>query len=208
MPTNTRKSNPSIMASRAAAFGMALALLPAIAAQAAEPAAAPDPKAGMAVMQKQMAVMTPELQEKAKALSPEIKGFLGKVAVKHTRHSERATMVQVMHELLADYQAMAAGIAVDNAEMTAEAARRLAHHRLPRGGLLPYMSLEKVNSKDLAVLPGMEATVEGGAMEVAEAAEKGDMATAAEKMGKVMGGCVACHQMFRGTPGVSPRVRQ
>lgn len=208
MPTTTRKSIPSKAMSRAAAFGMALALLPAVAPQAAEPAAAPDPKAGMAVMQKQMSLMTPELQEKAKSLSPEIKQFLGKVAVKHTRHSERATMVQVMQELLIDYQAMAAAIAVDNAEMAAEAARRLANHRLPRGGLLPYMPIEKVNSKDLAALPGIETMVEGGAMDVALAAEKGDMAGAAAKMGQIMSGCVGCHQLFRGTPGVSPRVRQ
>ncbi|MEB2352938.1 MAG: hypothetical protein OZ924_16185, partial [Burkholderiaceae bacterium] len=35
---------------------------------------------GMELMQKQMAVMTPELVEKANALSPQIKQFLMKVA--------------------------------------------------------------------------------------------------------------------------------
>ncbi len=182
------------------------ALAPA--ATAADTAVQPDPKAGMAIMQKQMSLMTPELQQKAKALSPEVKQFLAKIAVKHTRHSETATLAQVMQEVLADYQAMVAGISLDNAEMTAEAARRLAYHRLPRGGMLPYLPLEKVNSQLLATLPGMEETVEGGAMAVAAAAEKGDMPGAARHLGQIMAGCVSCHALFRGQPGTSPRLRK
>lgn len=185
-------------------LGAVLVALVSIAAHAAGPA---DPNAGAAIMQKQMAQMTPELQEKAKALSPEIKQFLAKIAIKHTRHSEQATLLQVMHEILADYQSIVAAISVENAELAAESARRLANHRLPRGGMLPYLPLEKVNSKDLAVLPGMEETVEGGATRLAAAAERGDMVEAATHLSKIMSGCVGCHQVFRGTPGTSPRLK-
>jgi hypothetical protein len=162
---------------------------------------------GMELMQKQMAVMTPELREKANALSPEIKQFLMKVALKHPRQSDSLTLVQVMQEILADYQAVATAIAVDNGELAADAARRIANHRLPRGGMLPYLSLDKVTNQALSVLPAMEEAVEGGAKQLAAAAEKGDMASAAQHFGTVTSGCVACHAHFRGQPGTSPRVR-
>jgi len=158
-------------------------------------------------MQKSKAMMKPELREKADALPPEIQQFLFKVAVKHTRRSDTLTMRQVMQELLADYQAVAGAIATDNGELAADAARRLAHHRLPRGGMLPYLPLEKINAKDLGVLPAMEEAVEGGAMKLAAAAEKGDMAAAARHFGDVTSGCVACHAHFRGQPGVSARLK-
>ncbi len=160
-------------------------------------------KAGMQIMQKQLAMMTPELQQKVKALSPDIKQFLAHVAGKHTRKSNTATLAQVMQEVQADYQAMAMAIAMDNGEAASEAARRLADHRLPKGGLLPYMPLSMVNNQDLSVLPGMEEAVEGGSIRLAEAAEKGDMISAAEHLGAVTRGCVACHQHFRGQPGTS-----
>ncbi len=162
---------------------------------------------GKEFLQKSMGMMKPELLEKAKALPPEIQQFLLKIAIKHTRHSETLTMRQVMQELLADYQTVAAAIATDNGEQAADAARRMAHHRLPRGGLLPYLPLEKVNAKDLGVLPAMEEAVEGGAMKLAAAAEKGDMAAAARHFGDVTAGCVACHAHFRGQPGVSARLK-
>ena len=162
---------------------------------------------GKEFLQKSMGMMKPELLEKAKALPPEIQQFLLKIAIKHTRHSETLTMRQVMQELLADYQTVAAAIATDNGEQAADAARRMAHHRLPRGGLLPYLPLEKVNAKDLGVLPAMEEAVEGGAMKLAAAAEKGDMAAAARHFGDVTSGCVACHAHFRGQPGVSARIK-
>ncbi len=158
-------------------------------------------------MQKSKAMMKPELREKADALPPEIQQFLFKVAVKHTRRSDTLTMRQVMQELLADYQAVAGAIATDNGELAADAARRLAHHRLPRGGMLPYLPMEKINAKDLGVLPAMEEAVEGGAMKLAAAAEKGDMAAAARHFGDVTSGCVACHAHFRGQPGVSARLK-
>ena len=167
-----------------------------------------DMQRGSEIMQKQMSMMTPELVEKAKALSPEIKQFLVKIALKHSRHSETLTLRQVMAEILADYQAIAVAIATDNGDLASEAARRLANHRLPRGGMLPYLPLEKVTSKDLSLLPAMEDIIEVGAIRLAEAAEKGDMGTAAQQLGAITGGCVTCHAHFRGQPGTSVRLKK
>jgi hypothetical protein len=192
---------------RATTWSLGTMLAMVMASAATHAAGPPDPNASAAIMQKQMSQMTPELQARAKALSPEVKQFLAKIAVKHTRHSDRATLLQVMHEILADYQSIVAAISVDNGELAAESARRLANHRLPRGGMLPYLPLDKVNSKDLSALPGMEDTVEGGATRLAEAAERGDMAEAATHLSRIMSGCVGCHQLFRGTPGVSARLK-
>jgi hypothetical protein len=166
-----------------------------------------DMQRGKAFMQKSMAMMTPELLEKAKALPPEIQQFLLKVAIKHKLHSDTLTLTQVMQEILADYLTVGTAIASDNREMAADAARRIANHRLPRGGMLPYLPLDKVNGEDLSVLPAMEQVVEGGAMKLAEAAEAGDMAAAARHYGDITSGCVACHAHFRGQPGVSPRLK-
>ena len=193
---------------KSAAFAAALVVSAALAAPAfAQQPSPAEMQRGKEFLQKSMGMMKPELLEKAKALPPEIQQFLLKIAIKHTRHSETLTMRQVMQELLADYQTVAAAIATDNGEQAADAARRMAHHRLPRGGLLPYLPLEKVNAKDLGVLPAMEEAVEGGAMKLAAAAEKGDMAAAARHFGDVTSGCVACHAHFRGQPGVSARIK-
>lgn len=183
---------------------LAMALAAPAFAQAPSPT---DMQRGKESMQKNMVMMKPELQEKAKALPPEIQQFLMKIAVKHTRHSETLTLRQVMQEIFSDYQTLAAAIATDNGELAADAARRIANHRLPRGGLLPYLPLAKVNAKDLGVLPAMEEAVEGGAMKLAAAAEKGDMAAAARHFGDVTSGCVACHAHFRGQPGVSAHLK-
>lgn len=170
-----------------------------------------DMQRGMEIMQKQMAVMSPELVEKAKALSPEIKQFLAKVAIRHERRSDTLTLVQVMQEILAEYQMIGAAIATDNGPMAADAARRLAFHRLPKGGMLPYLPIEKVTTEGLSVLPSMEIAVEGNAMKIAAAAEKGDMIAAAQHYGDMTSGCVACHNHFRGQPGASayvPRLKK
>lgn len=190
------------------AAAVALGLVLSGAARSQAPAFAPeDMQRGKAFLQKSMGMMKPELQEKVKALPPEIQQFLLKIAIKHNRHSETLTLRQVMEEILADYQAVATAIATDNGELAADAARRIANHRLPRGGLLPYLPLEKVNGTDLGVLPAMEEVVEGGSMKLAAAAEKGDMAAAARHFGDVTAGCVACHAHFRGQPGTSPRLK-
>lgn len=194
-------------------FATACAMGVAFASQAhaqAAPSKA-DMQRGMELMQKQMAVMTPEVLEKAKALSPEIKQFLARVAIRHERRSETLTLVQVMQEILSDYQTIGVAIATDNGDMASDAARRLAFHRLPRGGMLPYLPLEKVTTESLSVLPAMEVAVEGNAIKLAEAAEKGDMHTAAVHYGELTAGCVSCHVHFRGQPGGSsyvPRVRK
>lgn len=189
----------------AAAMALGLGLSGAAWSQAPSKA---DMQRGAEIMQKQMSMMTPELVGKAKALSPEIKQFLVKIALKHSRHSDTLTLRQVMTEILADYQAIGAAIATDNGELASDAARRLANHRLPRGGMLPYLPLEKVTTKDLSLLPAMENIIEVGAIRLAEAAEKGDMGKAAQEFGAITGGCVTCHAHFRGQPGTSERLKK
>jgi hypothetical protein len=201
-----------MMKTKYLALGAAIALLALTGpARAADPPAKADPQRGAELMQQQMSQMTPELVEKAKALSPEIKKFLMGVVLKHERRSDTLTLVQVMHEILTDYQTIGAAIATDNGAMAADAARRLALHRLPRGGMLPYLPLDKVTDAGLSVLPAMEVAVEGSAVKLAEAAEKGDMVAAANHYGAVTNGCVACHNHFRGQPGATayvPRLRK
>ncbi|MDH3604927.1 MAG: hypothetical protein OEU26_35425 [Candidatus Tectomicrobia bacterium] len=149
---------------------------------------------------------TPELRQKVMALSPELKAAMQQLQGRHTRHSESLTLRQVMQEILADYQSMVAAIAVDNAEQAADSARRLANHRIPAGGLLPYLPLHKITTDTLSVLPAMNQVVEGNAVKLAEAAERGDMASSARLLGDIAAGCVGCHQVFRGPPGQSPRL--
>lgn len=182
----------------AAALGVALAIGTQAVAQQPVPA---DQQ-----MQKMLQMYTPELREKVKALSPETRKQLLEMLSVHTNRSTKATFRQVMQEVLNDYQAITAGIATDNAEMTADAARRLANHRLPKGGLYPYFALDNINDADMTILPAMNAAVEGSALKLAEAADRGDMATAAAHLSEIMTGCVGCHAKFRGQPGVSDRL--
>lgn len=156
-----------------------------------------------AEMQQMMKTYTPALRQKVMALPPELKGTIQKLHAGHTRHATQATLRQVMHEILSEYQSIASALATDNAEQAAEAARRLANHRIPKGGLLPYFQLSQVNNDDLSVLPAMNDIVEGSALKLADAADAGDMPRAASYMSDIMTGCVACHTKFRGTPGIS-----
>ncbi len=176
--------------------GVALALA-AGTAPAAEPAAGGKPADPI---QQMMQNYKPELKQKIMKLTPEMRATVKKLHDGHTRKSQQLTLRQIMHEILSDYQSIAAGIATDNAEQAADSARRLANHRIPKGGLFPYFPLEMVNDADMGVLPTMNEAVEGSALKLAEAAEKGDMATAAARLSDIMTGCVACHQKFRASP--------
>jgi len=166
---------------------------------AAEPpkGAAPMP----AEMQQMMKTYKPELRQKVMALSPELKGTNPETACgPYAARQGETTLRQVMHEILSEYQSIASALATDNAEQAAEAARRLANHRIPKGGLLPYFALNQVTDNDLGVLPAMNDIVEGSALKLADAADAGDMPRAASYMSDIMTGCVACHQKFRGVP--------
>lgn len=156
-----------------------------------------------AEMQQMMKTYTPEMRQKVMGLSPELKSTIQQLHAGHPRRAKETTLRQIMHEILSEYQSIASALATDNAEQAAEAARRLASHRIPKGGLLPYFPLDKVNNNDLGVLPAMNTAVEGSALKLAEAADAGDMPRAAAYMSDIMTGCVACHQKFRGTPGLS-----
>ncbi|MCW8828588.1 MAG: cytochrome c [Gammaproteobacteria bacterium] len=171
------------------------------------PAAKPDMKALQKVMKQQISLMTPDRQKQVMALSPETKGALMTIYAKHTRRSDTITLRQVMHEVLSDYQSIATGLMTDNGEQAAGAARRLANHRLPRGGLLPYFQPDQVNDEKLSVLVSFNDAVEGNALRLADAADKGDLSTAADYYKKVTDGCMACHATFRGVPGQTPYLR-
>lgn len=159
------------------------------------------------VLQGQVELMKPELQKKVKNLSTDTKMSLMAILAMHSRYSERATMRQVMTEVLADFQSVLAAVMTDNPEMAADSARRLANHRIPVGGLLPYLGIENINDERLALLVGFNDSVEGNSLKLAEAADAGNMGKAAELVGKISSGCVACHAVFRGQPGVSDLLR-
>ncbi|MCW8956391.1 MAG: hypothetical protein OQL09_05870 [Gammaproteobacteria bacterium] len=159
------------------------------------------------VMQSDMALMKPDLQKQVKGLSKETKMALMKILSGHNRRSKQLTLRQVMHEVLAEFQSISSGLATDNAEQAADSARRLANHRLPIGGLIPYMAKEDVNDGKLATLVVFNDSVEGNALRLAAAADEGNISEAAGYLGKIAEGCVSCHQVFRGKPGVSSRLR-
>ena len=159
------------------------------------------------VMKSDMALMKPDLQKQVKGLSKETKMALMNILSTHSRRSKQLTLRQVMHEVLSDYQSITTGLVTDNNEQAADAARRLANHRLPLGGLIPYMAKEDVNDDRLASLVGFNDLVEGNALRLAAAADKGNTGEATMYLGKIAEGCVACHQVFRGQPGVSNRLR-
>lgn len=169
--------------------------------------AAPAPGNPQQMMKQQLQLMTPNLRQRVQDLSPDTRRALIQIYTQHTRHSDRITLRQVMHEVLADYQAIAGGIMTDNPEQAADAARRLANHRIPRGGLLPYLKPDDVTDDKLGVLVPFNDEVEGNARRLAEAADKGDMATAGDYFGRIATGCVGCHQVFRGQPGRSPNLQ-
>lgn len=159
------------------------------------------------VMKSDMALMKPDLQKQVKGLSKKTKMELMKILSGHSRRSKQLTLRQVMHEVLSDYQSIVSGLATDNNEQAADSARRLANHRLPLGGLIPYMAKQDVNDASLTSLVGFNDLVEGNALRLAAAADKGNTGEAASYLGKIAEGCVACHQVFRGQPGRSDRLR-
>lgn len=158
------------------------------------------------LMKQELMLMTPEMRKQVQALSPANKKALLGIYAQHTRRSKQLTLRQVMHEVQSDYQSMVTGILTDNSEQAADSARRLANHRLPRGGLLPYMKLEQVTDEYVSALVPFNDTVEGSAKKLADAADRGDMAEAASYLSTITGGCVACHNMFRGVPGKTPHL--
>lgn len=173
-----------------------------VSADKSEPTSS-DMKQLQQLLQKQVGMMKPELQKKVKDLSPQTKKILLKILSQHNRYSDKVTLRQVMHEVLSDYQSMVAGVMTDNPEQAADSAMRIANHRIPIGGLLPYLGLENINDAKLAALEGFNDSVEGKAKELAKAANNGDMATASSLVGEIASGCVGCHVIFRGQPGIS-----
>lgn len=154
-----------------------------------------------------MSLLDNELKQKIVKLSPSTKKTLISIYRHHDRHSQQATLRQVMHEVGKEYEMMASALFMDNPEMAADAARRLANHRIPRGGLIAYLKPEHINDQYLAGLDSMNAAVEGNAIKFAQAAEKGDMATAASLLSPIANACISCHATFRGKPGTNPHIK-
>ncbi|MCW8903713.1 hypothetical protein [Sedimenticola sp.] len=169
--------------------------------------AAPDMQKLQQMMGQQISLMKPELQQKVKALSPQTKKLLLQIYGQHTRHSNKVTLRQVMHEVLSDYNSMVTGVLTDNPEQAADSARRLANHRIPIGGLVPYLDLKFVNDEGLSALAGFNDAVEGNAKRLAAAADEGDMIKASALVGDITQGCFSCHSIFRGVPGKSALLR-
>ena len=165
--------------------------------------AAPSMDKLKARLQGQIDLMKPELETKVKALSTDTKMSMMAILAMHNRYSDKATLRQVMLEVLQDYQGIVMGIMTDSSEMAADSARRLANHRIPVGGLLPYLGLENINDERLSVLETFNDTVEGNSIKLAKAADEGDMTKAASLLAPITSGCVACHVVFRTKPGVS-----
>ncbi len=154
-----------------------------------------------------MMLLDDKLKQKIAKLSPATKKTLIQIYRHHDRHSEQATLRQVMHEVGQEYETMASAIFMDNGEMAADAARRLANHRIPRGGLIAYLKLDQINDELLSSLDSMNTAVEGNAIKFAQAAEKGDMATAASLLSPIANGCISCHAVFRGKPGTNAHIK-
>lgn len=167
----------------------------------------PDMQKLQQMMSQQIGLMKPELQQKVKALSPKTKQLLLKIYSQHNRHSQQVTLRQVMHEVLSDYHSMVTGVLTDNPEQAADSARRLANHRIPVGGLIPYLDMKFINDDGLASLAGFNDAVEGNAKRLAAAADEGDLIKAASLVGEITTGCFGCHTIFRGVPGKSDLLR-
>lgn len=150
---------------------------------------------------------TPEVRARLLTLPPAILARMGAEDKPsgRPRHKfeERFTARQVMQQLLADYQSIGSALAMDNGLQAAENARRLIDHPSPVGHVYPYVPLERITAANFAALPAMYEAVFGNARRLAEAAEAGDLPRAGQLYGEILQGCIACHRVFRGTPGVS-----
>lgn len=193
----------TLLAALTVAIGAAFTLsTPANAGQAA-----PDMQRLKQMMGRQIQMMTPEYQERVKALSPQTRKLLMRIYSQHSRHSDRITLRQVMLEVLNDYNGMVAGIVTDNPVQAADSARRLANHRIPRGGLIPYLRIGDVNDEKLSVLSSFNDSVEGNAKRLADAADDGEMVKAASYLSDITAGCVGCHNVFRDVPGTTSNLK-
>ena len=193
----------TLLAALAVTIGAAFTLsTPANAGQAA-----PDMQRLKQMMGRQIQMMTPEYQERVKALSPQTRKLLMRIYSQHGRHSDRITLRQVMLEVLNDYNGMVAGIVTDNPVQAADSARRLANHRIPRGGLIPYLRIGDVNDEKLSVLSSFNDSVEGNAKRLADAADDGEMVKAASYLSDITAGCVGCHNVFRDVPGTTSNLK-
>lgn len=157
-----------------------------------------------------LARFTPEVRAKLLTLPPAILSRMGSKEKASGRPAhkfeERFTARQVMQQLLSDYQSIGSALAMDNGTQAAENARHLIDHPSPVGHLYPYVSLDRITGENFGAIPAMYDAVFGNAGRLAQAADAGDLAKAAQLYGDIFQGCMACHRLFRGTPGLSPNL--
>jgi len=154
-----------------------------------------------------MTYLDKELKEKINSLSPSTKKTLLNIYRHHDRHSQKATLRQVMQEVSQEFETMVSALMMDNPEMAGDAARRLANHRIPRGGLISYLKLEDINDEMLSGLDATNAQVEGNAIKFAKATDRGDILEASNYITPIANGCISCHEVFRGKPGLNKHIK-
>jgi len=198
-----RRKTPARLAALIVTIGVAVSAIGFAQAQQSKP----DMQKIKQLMGKQIQMMTPEYQKKVKGLAPQTKKLLMQIYSQHTRHTDRITLRHVMLEVLNDYNGMVAGIVTDNPVQAADSARRLANHRIPRGGLIPYLRIEDINDEKLSVLSSFNDSVEGNAKRLAQAADDGEMVKAASYLSDITAGCVGCHNVFRDIPGTTNNLK-
>jgi mono/diheme cytochrome c family protein len=154
-----------------------------------------------------LARFSPEARARLLTLPPAILARMGAESKPsgRPRHKfeERFTARQVMQQLLADYQSIGSALAMDNGPQAAENVRRLIDHPSPVGHVYPYVPLDRITAANFQALPAMYDAVFGNAERLARAAEAGDLGHAAQLYGDILEGCLACHRIFRGVPGIS-----
>lgn len=171
----------------------------------AQSTTAPDPAQAAFI-----ARFTPDVQARLRALPPLMLARMVRTMGGGRApgpEDQRYTLRQVMVQMLADYQAIGAALAMDNGPLAARNARRLVDHPAPVGYLFPYIGPERITAANFQALPAFLDGVFGEAERLAKDGEKGNLVQASQRYGDILKSCIACHAVFRGTPGVSPYLR-
>lgn len=112
-----------------------------------------------------------------------------------TKQQSDLTMIQVMQDLALQMNRIQFGIMTQNRTMIAEGAMAVANHPMPKGGLKPY--LKKNKDQLQAVIPAMDATIHGSAVDMAHHAAVAPMKDIQTLYNVMAENCVSCHDVFR-----------
>lgn len=108
-----------------------------------------------------------------------------------------ASLIQVMHDLAAEMNRLQFGLFTGNRYQIERAARSIASHPTPKGGVKPYV--KKNGDQIKAMVPEIDASIHGAAAAIADTARTAPIATLAARYSEIATGCVNCHLMFRDT---------